>query len=739
MKKTVDKRTLATYWSPHSHGNGSSEGPGLPVACVATTYTFDAKVFEVDLLPRFLGLRGDATEGERTFVAEREQALGTVGVCVLVDRNHFDPTQSTLRWDQLPVHVPGSVQHSKIVVLIWERLMRIIVSSANLTPKGYRKNREIAGAFDFNNSKESAPRKLAIDTLNFLEDVSGWVNATPEAIQRLNDLISSAKARLQRWKQMPVDFSPRETPKVIFVPGLPRRPGGGDLSVIDSTLSIWGGRRATEVVVLTPFVGEPGDSTRTLVRQLVGVARRDAPARLAAPLGKTSDSNPKRKILALPKSFLQIWSDEWGYAAKDVGVYVVPPYREGKGERGYRELHAKSLYLTDYERALLLCGSSNFTPHGMGVGVANIEANLCYMDNCRPRKGNPHLRNCMPIEWETDFCERPIWPEEAAPLEEDLMPNVPTIPDVFLYATYNQQEAKLIVFLDKSKKLPVTWFIRLMGENADEYPPLASQREFRRMSADGKIVVTLPEAMRNAHITCVRLHWVDAEGNPQEAFLPVQVEKKEDLLPPEEFRALSADAIMDCLISGKDPIEWIECQEWRRRKNRNTTDAAVESLRAVDTSGYALYRVRKLGRALSKLGERIQKTVRTPEAISYRLNQDPLGPSLLAESFVSSHCIQDPNLKPGGLEKSEVAFSLAEIALVVAHAGRKIYLARERREPDFRLTFRKATDSLLKKAMNCFGEDSGNRDRFLKNYIRTVNERCRKLLNKKTRGERHAG
>src|SRR4051812_1053956 len=112
--------TLASRWSPTNPEGGPDSGPGQPVACIASTFTFDARFFETDLLPRFLGLKYDNTEGERPFLVERETALSQVRVCVLVDQSQFRPEQSTLRWDQIPVRVPGAIQHSKVTLLVWE-------------------------------------------------------------------------------------------------------------------------------------------------------------------------------------------------------------------------------------------------------------------------------------------------------------------------------------------------------------------------------------------------------------------------------------------------------------------------------------------------------------------------------------------------------------------------------------------------------------------------------------------
>lgn len=94
-------RTLASSWSvPVSTPAGGE--PGNALICIASTYTFHAPFFESELLPRFLGLKFDETEGIRPFVVEREERLATTRVCVLVDADHLDPSQSTLRWDQVP-------------------------------------------------------------------------------------------------------------------------------------------------------------------------------------------------------------------------------------------------------------------------------------------------------------------------------------------------------------------------------------------------------------------------------------------------------------------------------------------------------------------------------------------------------------------------------------------------------------------------------------------------------------
>jgi len=133
-KKSNGVPPLTQYWMPPD--SLIESGPGLPWACLATTFEFDAAFFEAELLPRFLGLRFDHSENEPSFLVEREEALALSRVAVLVDQSRLDPTQTTMRWDQIPVRVPGGILHAKITLLAWQRFLRVIVGSANLNRYG---------------------------------------------------------------------------------------------------------------------------------------------------------------------------------------------------------------------------------------------------------------------------------------------------------------------------------------------------------------------------------------------------------------------------------------------------------------------------------------------------------------------------------------------------------------------------------------------------------------------------
>jgi hypothetical protein len=113
-----------------------------------------------------------------------------------------------------------------------------------------------------------------------------------------------------------------------------------------------------------------------------------------------------------------------------VDTYVVPLCRQG--EKANRDLHAKGVLVAGDGMEMLLCGSSNFSPHGMGIGVANAEANLCYTDDSNTKRSGLLLSDRLPVDWKLDFCESPIWLEMANPIEDEQPSTNQAIPAAFL-------------------------------------------------------------------------------------------------------------------------------------------------------------------------------------------------------------------------------------------------------------------------------------------------------------------
>ncbi len=358
-RRETEVPTLASHWmAPEREG-----GVGEPILCVASTYTFHASHFENELVPRFLGLRYDNTEREHVFVLEREDRLATVTAAVFVDASQVDGSQTTGRWLQIPVPAPGGCQHSKVTLLAWERFIRVIVASANLTRSGYRKNREMAATLEFYDESTSAPRDLLSDVLDFVEELLAVGRMPPETRDRLAEALDGTKRRVRSWREVPVTWE--KHPQVKFVPVLPARGRRAGRGAVDAIVEEWGGRRATDITVMTPFIGDSPEAVRSTVAALLRVPRtREAHGHLVVG-GRPSAQEKGRTVVDLPSWFRDEWVSGWGGSA--LHVYAVPPQREGEG-RVQRALHAKSILVESDERALLLMGSSNFSPHGLGIG-----------------------------------------------------------------------------------------------------------------------------------------------------------------------------------------------------------------------------------------------------------------------------------------------------------------------------------------------------------------------------------
>ena len=658
-KKTSNNvGTLSSFWCPPTD---IVEGDvGEPVACIASTFEFDASFFETELIPRFLGLTFDHTENELTFLIEREEKLALTSTSVLVDIHKVDPGQTTLRWDQIPIAVPGAqaIQHSKIVLLVWEKLIRIIVGSANLTRTGYRRNREVFAALDFYDDDESVPKLVAEDTIGLLERILRWSRVPEATRQRTLDTLTLARNKLAGWTKTPDDFRPREKPKVRLIASFPAEGIIGPNSAIDQMTSLWGSRSVSQVTVFTPFVGKPDGAEDKVIQRLSVIPRsRDCVGWLVAPRHPAEEDDPIIRV-GLPESFGRAWSNAFR-SRGGVRVLALPQFVKGI-DKVKRTLHSKLLSLENDEHHFLMMGSSNFTPHGMGVGVFNVEANLLFEDVADEAWNRIEL----PINWEEwKPADDVQWDEQYEPAE-DCIDKAAMLPRFFVCASYSQVTGVLKVTLDRSVTEPGEWTIRLKGLDTEELVL------FRRATSSEmtELTHTFAEDSRAASLTALLIEWQDSELQTRQARLIVSIESKDDLVASQHFAALGVDAMIDCLIHGMSLAEWQE-----RQLNRKTLgvglNEALDSLRSVDTSSYTLYQVRRFGRAMSGMCERMERVVLIPAAVQYRLFNDPLGPLSLAQALTTP-CSGSGTF--AAMSSEHRLFLLTELLLSVAQSTRRM-------------------------------------------------------------------
>ena len=238
------------------------------------------------------------------------------------------------------------------------------------------------------------------------------------------------------------------------------------------------------------------------------------------------------------------------------------------------------------------------------------------------------------------------------------------------------------------------------------------------------MTINLKEGLRGAQITCLLVDWTGSDRALYQAKLPVHVAQAADLLPPAEFQNLTAAAIIECLISGRDPAEWGDGNGKVGPKNRGSDDAAIDSLQAIDTEGYMLYRTRRLGRALATLGERILKTVRSTDAISYRLFSDPFGPMALAGAVQQEWEPAVCSVSKRSEARTVIVFAIAEIALTMAHVARRLDIDRQRGEPDLSPCFRQLITQLEAQIQDARSDAEAG----VCEYAASVKSECERLL-----------
>lgn len=127
------------------------------------TYSFDAELFEKQVLPVFLCIQGNPQENELRFRSQMALALKQIPITVLSDAERYQGGQTFL-YDFIPIK--GVVFHPKCYLLLFREHLRVIVSSGNLTRAGLCYNAETLWHTDIKWEEASG---LAYDLCQLLE------------------------------------------------------------------------------------------------------------------------------------------------------------------------------------------------------------------------------------------------------------------------------------------------------------------------------------------------------------------------------------------------------------------------------------------------------------------------------------------------------------------------------------------------------------------------------------------
>jgi hypothetical protein len=613
---------------------------GRPIGCVASTFTFDAGHFEEHCLGRFLDMQSDPKQLPVAYAIEREERLIESPAWVFVDRAHAKGERS-LRWNLIPVTLPrGGIQHSKLTLLRWEHAARVIISSANLTEEGYRRNQEVAGVLEFS-AERGLPGQLLDEVIEFISALQGYAagkdrpNIGPQA--RLSSFIQDLRAWTHR---LPETRWQKE--RAHLVPLLP----GRSANLLEQMYLLWDGvtgnkpPRPNFVEVLSPFYNEGADATRCADALINGLAVRGETTVAFQAAGMRHEDGVIE--VRLPEVFKRLGTArtiiEFDYIEERVAV-------EEREE--YRPLHAKGIWMWRGFRALAIFGSSNFTLAGLGLKPNhNIELNLAYSipDTTVPFAGV--AEKAWPDYIVLDDPDAARFKIDADAVDDEVG-DEPLLPAAFGLALYRSLDGQPVLELE-------------IGADA---PP-----GFQVMIANG-VAITTGAAWRAAgrpHLWVVRSHsdrppsvlrveWV-ADGNAVKADWPVNVAAIVDLPPPDALRSLTLQELLEVLTSRR-PLHAVVSEMIKRRAERPAaTEAVIDPHAKVDTRGFLLQRMREFSKALEGLQERLSRPVNSLDALEWRLS-GPIGPLALADQLVKT-------------EPDAAAFMIAEIAGVLRDTTR---------------------------------------------------------------------
>jgi hypothetical protein len=353
-RKLIDRLVPDPAWGP-MHG------------LLATTYELQPDFLELDFLPSVFGLGAWDDRSWTTRIALERRLFELDAAVVFTEARRYRGRPRSLRLEVLPVAgAPGCALHAKVTVLVFDRAVRLVVGSANLTEKGYRRNREVAAVLTASpSSRKQAP--ILVQAISGMSvALAPWLTATAQT------LLQGAQEILRPL------LNGADDPDTGFIWS------HAQTRLWREFLSRWpSGEPVRRISILSPFWSEDAGLTlKLLLEQLnsTGTLAADAEIRLLTDAFQEPDG---RFLPVLPPGYAAFdWASLGVKATAQAVSPSIHPEEVGgmEGFTGTRALHAKILLMEGSRSGLAYLGSANFTAHGWGFlngeSATNVEAGL---------------------------------------------------------------------------------------------------------------------------------------------------------------------------------------------------------------------------------------------------------------------------------------------------------------------------------------------------------------------------
>jgi hypothetical protein len=339
---------------------------GPMIGLLATTYELNPDFLEMDFLPSVFGLGAWDDRSWATRIALEKRLCELDGAVILTDARRYRSRPRSLRLQLQPVVSPlGSALHAKVTLLLFDRAVRLIVGSANLTDQGYRRNREVVAVLTASQGSKKEATLIGKALSGMDEALAPWLTVDARR------LIRRSLDTLQPWANGVSD------PDTDFVWTY------GQRKLWRGFIDRWPvGELIKRISILSPFWSEDAGLTLTsFLAELkkTGSLAADAEVRLLTDAFEGPDG---QFVPVLPLGYATYdWATLGVKAtAQAVSPKVQPEELGGmEGFTGKRALHAKVVLMEGARKALAYLGSANFTAHGwgfLGDQSANVEAGI---------------------------------------------------------------------------------------------------------------------------------------------------------------------------------------------------------------------------------------------------------------------------------------------------------------------------------------------------------------------------
>lgn len=585
---------------------------GDPIGCITTSFTFDSEFFEEECLSRFLQMDTDPREDGPLYLIEREEKLAQVEpISVIVDEAHCRGKRS-LRWDLIGFR-NTHLLHSKITILIWAGHIRIIIASANLTPSGYRSNKEIFGVFDFS-EKDGVDLKNLDRCMNFFRELTIEMNQDNPAVIRLSLFINRIPEISKNWGKQKLNKGIEC--KILMT--------GNGYSHLLQQINVEVRKKKAEVngaYVISPFYVDPADKNPA-IKLLTKILKPENNPKLCW-YGRVEEENEGDKQLFYGPPSLK---DE----AKSLGIDRVSFYGikerevDEKNKTIFRHLHMKAIWLESDDYLFYCIGSSNFTTNGLGISRRpNFEANILYIiDNNLQKRAYSDIKGSFPDSYylgkNVAFCEASDNTDER--LDEKEI----SLPSFFSTAIFDKHEERHVLNLefDTSKQIEQSWKILDEDKNI-----LLSSNEW--IIANEKKQYSI-EWQEN-YIPSDLIIYLE---NGTECRWPV-IAKDASILPaPEDLGDLDLEVLIQLLATNR-PLHHA-MRKWLKETDRGTELEVKEFINPhdkVDVSSFLLRRTRKISYAFTMLMHQLERPFYTKATLNWRF-KGPVGVMALAKAIL---------------------------------------------------------------------------------------------------------